>query len=97
MFVRKYYRLSLICFAHPFGCGVIDYLNMTDAGTTIAAALDIKLRDATGQAVNLQTRKKQKPSALFVKILLFMKDAYGSMANSYLISPRLPTKVFSIK
>lgn len=38
--------------------GTLDYLNMTDAGATIAATLDLELRDASGRAVNLQTRKK---------------------------------------
>jgi len=39
--------------------GTIDYLNMTDAGVTIAAALNLSLRDASGRAVNLQTVKGQ--------------------------------------
>ncbi len=37
--------------------GTIDYLNMTDAGSTIAASLGFKLRNASGKAVNLQTRR----------------------------------------
>lgn len=37
--------------------GTIDHLNMTDAGVTIAAALNLSLRDASGRAVNLRNVK----------------------------------------
>lgn len=40
--------------------GTIDRLNMTDAGATIAAALGLDLRDASGKAVKLQTKKPSK-------------------------------------
>lgn len=53
-----YYASFIASGANVNGRGTIDYLNMTDAGVTIAAALDLKLRDASGRKVNLQTRKK---------------------------------------
>lgn len=52
-----YFASFIASGANVSGRGTIDYLNMTDAGTTIAAALNLKLRDASGRAVNLQTRK----------------------------------------
>lgn len=52
-----YFASFIASGANVSGRGTIDYLNMTDAGATIAAALNLKLRDASGRAVNLQTRK----------------------------------------
>lgn len=53
-----YFASFIASGANISGRGTIDYLNMTDAGVTIAAALGLKLRDASGRAVDLQTRKK---------------------------------------
>lgn len=39
--------------------GVIDYLDMTDAGSTIAAALGLTLRNASGKTINLQAEKRK--------------------------------------
>ena len=52
-----YFASFIASGANVGGRGVIDYLNMTDAGATVAAALGLKLRDASGRAISLQTEK----------------------------------------
>ncbi len=39
--------------------GTIDYLSMTDAGATVARALGLTLRNASGRAAALQAQKRQ--------------------------------------
>ncbi len=55
-----YYASFIASGANVSRRGTIDYLNMTDAGSTIAAVLGLTLRDASGKVVNLQTEKAEK-------------------------------------
>jgi hypothetical protein len=43
--------------------GVIERLDMTDAGATVAVALGLKLRDASGRPADLQTQKRKTAAA----------------------------------